>query len=365
MNATNDKLSAHAPSWRTMARTLRAVALLSQPGGSYTQEIARELGINDREVTRTILPALATLGLRVETPDAGKAGINHRFKLANGERVKTARIGFPKDEKPLLESLLAPDEWMLLSFLLNSGGRLAEQASIKPVLLRLRAKLSEALHDASINTRGLEFAAYFDRLDPFFEYLGTGRRLYAADVWETTVGPLLDAAARRKVCAARYHSFSAEAVKDMAIMPLRLIEHDGGLYMLSMSAKHRNAIMPLEIGRFQAVEVSHEDFEDPGVDLDAMIGSRFAIFFDQPRAYRIRFSPAAARHIREKEWAAGQEIIEEAGGSIVLAMTTAGYVDVKRWVLNWGAEAEALEPAELRQDVAATLRAALERYTGD
>ena len=42
--------------------------------------------------------------------------------------------------------------------------------------------------------------------------------------------------------------------------------------------------------------------------------------------------------------------------------TVAGTIEVRLWVLQWGDDAEVLAPLSLRDDVAATVRRAAERY---
>jgi predicted DNA-binding transcriptional regulator YafY len=39
-----------------------------------------------------------------------------------------------------------------------------------------------------------------------------------------------------------------------------------------------------------------------------------------------------------------------------------GTIEIRRWILEWGAQVEVLAPPELRDEVAATYRAAAARY---
>jgi predicted DNA-binding transcriptional regulator YafY len=41
-----------------------------------------------------------------------------------------------------------------------------------------------------------------------------------------------------------------------------------------------------------------------------------------------------------------------------------GTIEIRLWILQWGADVEVLSPPELRDDVADTLRRALGRYEG-
>jgi len=71
-----------------------------------------------------------------------------------------------------------------------------------------------------------------------------------------------------------------------------------------------------------------------------------------------------AARVQEATWHPSQRVVEQPDGSIVWRATIAGTIEVRLWILSWGSDVEVLEPAGLREDVAATLRRALERYGG-
>ncbi len=54
-------------------------------------------------------------------------------------------------------------------------------------------------------------------------------------------------------------------------------------------------------------------------------------------------------HIKERQWHASQEIIEQPDGSIIFTAETADLHDVRIWVLSWGAKARVLEPESLKE----------------
>ena len=48
--------------------------------------------------------------------------------------------------------------------------------------------------------------------------------------------------------------------------------------------------------------------------------------------------------------------------NIAPPIRAAGTIEIRLWILSWGEEVEVLEPAALRDDVAATLARAAARY---
>ena len=61
-------------------------------------------------------------------------------------------------------------------------------------------------------------------------------------------------------------------------------------------------------------------------------------------------------------WHPSQLVTEERDGSLTWQATVAGTIEIRLWILSWGDEVEVLEPAALRDDVAATLATAAARY---
>jgi predicted DNA-binding transcriptional regulator YafY len=76
----------------------------------------------------------------------------------------------------------------------------------------------------------------------------------------------------------------------------------------------------------------------------------------------IRFGPRQAPWIRERKWHRSARIQEEIGGGLVLRLRVAETSELRRWVLQFGSEAEVLAPASLRRAVADELRAAAAPY---
>jgi predicted DNA-binding transcriptional regulator YafY len=69
------------------------------------------------------------------------------------------------------------------------------------------------------------------------------------------------------------------------------------------------------------------------------------------RDYRvvIRFTPAVADRVREREWHESQELRPLADGGLELSLRLGALPEIERWVLTWAGEAEVLQPKELRE----------------
>jgi proteasome accessory factor B len=76
----------------------------------------------------------------------------------------------------------------------------------------------------------------------------------------------------------------------------------------------------------------------------------------------IRFSVAVAKRAAETRWHPSQELEPQADGTLIWRGLVSGMREIKVWILGWGADAEVLEPPELRADVAAELHGAAHVY---
>ena len=76
----------------------------------------------------------------------------------------------------------------------------------------------------------------------------------------------------------------------------------------------------------------------------------------------VRFSAASADRVREREWHESQKLRDAAHGGVELTLQLGALEEVERWILEWGAEAEVLQPPELRARVRATVEALAKIY---
>ena len=82
------------------------------------------------------------------------------------------------------------------------------------------------------------------------------------------------------------------------------------------------------------------------------------------RDYRvtIRFNSAVADRIREREWHESQELRDLPDGRLELRLRLGALPEIERWVLTWGADAEVVQPKELRTNLKATAATLLKLY---
>ena len=118
------------------------------------------------------------------------------------------------------------------------------------------------------------------------------------------------------------------------------------------------------INRIRTVTLSKKHFTvQKAFSFDTYIAQAFDQIHDnQTSTVAIRFSPFQSQWIREHQWHPSQEIDELKDGSLLLKMQVGALDAVKRWVMRYGSEAEALEPQELREMIKYELLATAKMY---
>jgi proteasome accessory factor B len=77
---------------------------------------------------------------------------------------------------------------------------------------------------------------------------------------------------------------------------------------------------------------------------------------------RVRFALEAADRVRERVWHESQKLNELPDGGLELSVRLGALAEIERWVLGWGKLAEVLEPKELRESVAKTVKVLAAKY---
>jgi predicted DNA-binding transcriptional regulator YafY len=148
---------------------------------------------------------------------------------------------------------------------------------------------------------------------------------------------------------------------ELHLNPIRLCLIKNAWYLIAQ-AVDADEPKTYRVARFSRLEVLKEAASaPPDFDVRTYFGNAWAVFrgaksFD----VKVRFTPDAARLVTETQWHATQEATPHPDGGVVLSFQIDGLEEICNWLLGWAGRAEVLEPLELRQMVAANLRAGLE-----
>ena len=118
-----------------------------------------------------------------------------------------------------------------------------------------------------------------------------------------------------------------------------------------------------KVERIASISVTPETFEPPGESVAAEMLAAWDVISDAaPVEVVIRFDPAVTQRVHETRWHASQVEELEDDGSLLWRARVSGLLEIRSWVLGWGADAEVLEPSELREWVREQHARAAARY---
>jgi proteasome accessory factor B len=135
------------------------------------------------------------------------------------------------------------------------------------------------------------------------------------------------------------------------------------LYLMGFD-ESRAAIRTFKLQRILELSLTPDTFEppDPRVVQEGL-GRAWGVIADQEEVEVVlRFDAAIAGLVTETTWHPTEQVTRQPDGSVLWQCRVSGTIEIRRWILSWGSQVEILEPKELRDEVAATYRAAAARY---
>jgi proteasome accessory factor B len=318
-----------------LARLLAVTSILFSRGSGETgvsvDEIARLTGMNKRTVYRDIRALEDELDVPVFQAGRGRYGIERKFFLP------PLRLSVPEAIVLFLASRLI--------------ARWSDQYDA--AVVSAFTKLADALPQPIARHVAATMVAVggHDPNEPFSRTFSAVARGWAEGrVVEMTYDPGTGTEKRTRV-----HPYFLEP--DAALRSVYLIAYDEPAAAMRTYKVERIRTATLTAARYEIPE----DF-----DPDAWLANSWGIWSPDastpPTRIRLRFTDAIAHRVREAIWHRSQELTELPDGGLELAVTVNGIVEIQPWILSWGEGVEVLEPAELRDAVAASVRSAASRY---
>ncbi|WP_148235726.1 helix-turn-helix transcriptional regulator [Thermaerobacter marianensis] len=170
-----------------------------------------------------------------------------------------------------------------------------------------------------------------------------------------------------RVVRLRYYTASRDEETERLIEPYHLRYYEGAWYVAGY-CRWRRDVRTFAVDRIREIEVLPETFPPPSPERfspDVYFGEAWRL---QRGAERqrvvVRFRPPQARYVRGRVWHPSQDARDEPDGSLVLSFQVLGTDEIMRWLLQFGAGVEVLEPPSLREAMAAEAEAMLAQYRG-
>jgi len=162
----------------------------------------------------------------------------------------------------------------------------------------------------------------------------------------------------------RYYTASRDEHTERTVHPYHLSNIRGDWYLIAYD-ELRKEIRNFSVGRIEEWKLLKGKFKR---DSKFSIASYMGTAFQAERGGEsvdvvIRFAPSAARYVREKHWHISQKIEEQKDGGLILRFNTSGLGELKRWILQYGGDAEVIAPANLRKEFKKEIKSMIRRYS--
>ena len=305
----------------TAAARLRRILLLVPRLGDGQDhdvtELAREIG-TDRE---TLVRDIETLFTRADDPGGFVPGVNVYF---TGREVSLNSNRFLRPMR-LTSSELGALELGLA--MLRAERPPDERKAINSALDRLRKAMVTLPSDAI--AAGQREASLPALADP------------------ATLVAVKRALSERRKVRIRYHSGSKAEASDRTVRPYALVVASGHWYLLA-HCESKGEVVSFRLDRMEGVEQLDAVYEIPTTfSVDEHLNDRKVLRTGAPAKMRVRYSPRIARWIAERE---GLE--PDGDGSLTMDHPLLDVQWGVRHVLQYGPDAEVLEPNDVREEVA-------------
>jgi len=296
--------------------------------GLTTRQLADELEVNPRTIQRYVATLRDSAGIDVEES-------NGRWRI--GERSRLPPLQLDHYQATLL--LVAV--------------RLLQQLQTEqdPALVGALAHLSRALRVPTVSEYLRRTLAAAEQRPPATERLGIERAV-------------IDGFVTHREVEVRYiDAHGKETRRDLRPYFIQPTAEGRHIYVFAHDSVS-GEVRSFRLDRIRSAHLLPTSFTVPDdFDIDAILGASWSIW-QGPGGdrVRLRFAPDARQWVDETQWPAGTRRTDLPGGGVEVELEVASEVEMRPWLMRWGANVEVLGPASLRRHVAETHAAAAALY---
>lgn len=179
--------------------------------------------------------------------------------------------------------------------------------------------------------------------------------------FEEILRTFMIAIAERRICRVCYRAKRHLEEKTYEFAPKRLIAFHESIFVLGYIMSPEEPLKPLypratllALHRFLSCQITRLK-SDGAPEPEIREQSFFGVFDDNKFPIKILFKASAATYVAERRWSGNQRIEELPNNDIILYAEAGNEKECVSWILSFGANAELLQPAWLREKIKETL----------
>ena len=180
---------------------------------------------------------------------------------------------------------------------------------------------------------------------------------------EASFRNVASAVLERRQLAFEYRARSTDEKTRRRVSPQRITHYRDNWYLDAWD-HDREALRSFSVDRMSGAQLSKEAALDVAeADLDQHLAGSYGIFSGEPKGWAtILFSAKAARWVADEQWHSKQQGRHLPDGRYELKIPYSVSRELLMDILHYGADAEIVEPAVLREQAKALLELALSNY---
>ena len=311
------------PRGNQLARQWQLLQLIDHPPGIAVDDAARKLGCTVRTIWRD-LEVLENAGFPL-----------YNDKEADGRRSiwrmqESFKLGLP------VKLSLAETAALLMSCdLAVPAGADAVGAAVTSAFDKIGRVLSR------------DAVTLLNQMRDVIGARAVGAKLQVPATEHVTL--IQKALVERRRLEMRYYSMSRDEEKQRQVDPYRLTAFDGVFYLVGYCHLRRTERI-FAIERIRELKMLTMRFTvRPGFNAEEYLKHAWGIIKGEIVPVKVIFSRSIARYIRDRLWHQSQEFRDLLDGRLEMKLRVADTLEVRRWILGYGVQAEVMEPAALRE----------------
>lgn len=171
-----------------------------------------------------------------------------------------------------------------------------------------------------------------------------------------------EAVLSRRSIKAIYHTQSRNETTERKIDPYYIVPRNNRLYVIGYCHSKKD-VRTFRLTRFLDVKILDETFTNEHVKLEKYFESTWSVIRGAKKIhFKVKFSKNVARYIKEEEYNVTPIMKELSDGSLLFEVTLNDDFEFIQWIMQYGPDAEILEPEEYRQRLKDTLKDWVKMY---
>lgn len=167
---------------------------------------------------------------------------------------------------------------------------------------------------------------------------------------ENRLLPLIsEAILSNRTIEAVYHTQSRNITTKRKIDPYFLVPRNNRLYIIGYCHNQKD-IRTFRLNRFQNIDVLSQKFVRDHISLEKYLRYTWSVIRgDQKIHFKVKFNKDIARYIKEDDYNVPPKMSELPDGSLLFEITLNDDREFLKWVMQYGPDAEILEPEIYRE----------------